>query len=159
MCPSAQPQEEVDMTGKFAWPKGKWSRFFRTSGAGPGTRCPLKCQLCPIVSMQKREESPFLSQIRKWRLRRAHDQVKDWNAGSGMLSVASQGSLLVGPQAGPASPTAEVCVESAAGLSTQVAMTPLPSAKAQSAYLVLLLFIVSPALLLPSGHKGICAYA
>lgn len=147
------------MTGKCAWPKGKWSRFFRTSGAGPGAPCPLKCQLCPIVSMQKREERPFLSQIRKLWLRRAHDQVKDWNAGSGMLSVASCCSLLVGPQAGPASPPAEVWVESAAGLSTQVAVTSLPSAKAQSAYLLLLLFIISPVLLLPSGHKGICAYA
>lgn len=85
--------------------------------------------------------------------------MKGWNSGSGVLSVASHCSLLVGLQAGPASPTAEVWVESAAGLGTQVDVTSLPSAKAQSAYLLLLLFIVSPALLLPSGHKGICAYA
>lgn len=25
MCPSAHTQEEVGMTGKFAWPKEKWS--------------------------------------------------------------------------------------------------------------------------------------
>lgn len=76
-----------------------------------------------------------------------------------MLSVVSCCSLLVGPQAGPRSPTVEVWVEFAAGLATQVTMTSLPSAKAQSAYLLILLFIISPAPLLPSGHKGICAYA
>lgn len=161
MCPSAHPQEEVGMTGKLAWPKGKIEarRFFRTFGAGPGAPCPLQCQLCLIVSVQKKEECPFLSQNRKWRLRRAHDQGKDWNTGSGVLSVASCCSLLIGPQAGPPSPRAEVWVESAKGLGTQVTMTSLPSAKAQSAYLLILLFIVSPALLLPSRHKGICADA
>lgn len=53
------------------------SRFFRTFGAGPGAPCLLQHQPCLVVSMQKREDCPFLSQIRKLWLRRVHDQVKD----------------------------------------------------------------------------------
>lgn len=95
------------MTGKICLAKRKMepSRFFRTFGAGPGAPCPLQCQLCLPVSVQKREEYPFLSQVRKLQLRRVHEQEKDWNTGSGSCC-----SLLVGPQAGPPSPTAEVCV-------------------------------------------------
>lgn len=54
-------------------------------------------------------------------------------------------SLLTRPQAGPPSPIAEVWVESAAGLGTQVTMTSLPSAKAQSAYLLTLYHFSCPA--------------
>lgn len=70
----------------------------------------------------------------------------------GVLSIVptSQTRADQPPHAGPPSPRPEVWVESAPELGTQVTVTPLASAKAQSAYLITLLFIVSPAPLLPS---------
>lgn len=135
MCPSPHPQEEMGIgtAGNFAWPRRRWSPARSSEPLG----------LIQIFTMQKREvPSPVTDQER--RIEGSEQPGEGLNFRFGVLSIVPTSQLRADqpPHAGPPSPRPE--------LGTQITVTPLPSAKAQSAYLPMLLFIISPAPLLPS---------
>lgn len=123
----------IGLAAKFVCPRRRWSPACSSEPLG----------LIHIFTMQKREvPSPVTDQ--EMRVEGSEQPGEGLKFRFGVLSIVptSQPGADQPPHAGPPSPRPE--------LGTQVTVTPLPSAKAQSAYLPTLLLITSPAPLLPS---------